>query len=47
MVITLISSILAFVAGFLFFLYATTVCTDENWKKLKNAIEKARKKNDV
>ena len=40
--ITLISSILAFAAGFLFLILCLTKCSDEKWRKFRDAVEKAR-----
>ena len=40
--ITFISSILAFAAGFLFCLVCLVKGSDEKWEKFKNAVEKAR-----
>jgi hypothetical protein len=42
--ITLISSILAFAAGFVFAIFCLAYCSEENWQNFKNAVEKARRK---
>ena len=42
--ITLISSILAFVAGFVVFIFCLVYCSDEGWQNFKNAVDKARRK---
>ena len=40
--ITLISSIFAFGAGFLFSITCLINCSDEKWRKFRDAVEKAR-----
>lgn len=40
--ITLISSILAFAAGFLFSILCLIKCSDEKWRKFRDAVENAR-----
>lgn len=42
MAICILSSVLAFCAGFLFCLLSMTKCSQEKWEKIKTAIEKAR-----
>ena len=46
--ITLISSILAFAAGFVFSIFCLAYCSEEKWQNFKNAVDRARRKeNDV
>lgn len=42
--ITFISSVLAFVAGFLYSILCLIKCSDEKWRKFRDAVEKAREK---
>lgn len=44
MMITLISSILAFATGFVFAIFCLVKCSEENWQTFKNAVERARRK---
>lgn len=41
--ITLISSILAFAIGFVFAIFCLVKCSEEKWQKFKKAVETARK----
>ena len=40
--ITLLSSVLAFAAGFIVLIYYLIHCSEKKWKKFKNAVNKAR-----
>ena len=40
--ITLISSILAFAAGFVSLIYCLIHCSEKKWQKFKNSVDKAR-----
>lgn len=42
MAICIISSLLAFAAGFAFSLFCALKCSDEKWEKFKNEVEKQR-----
>lgn len=42
--ITLISSVLAFVTGFIVSIFCLVYCSDEGWQNFKNAVDKARRK---
>ena len=44
MMITLISTILAFATGFVFSILCLVYCGEEKWHNFKNAVEKARRK---
>lgn len=43
MMITLISSLLAFVVGFVFAIFCLVKCSEEKWQKFKKAVETVRK----
>lgn len=43
MMITLISSILAFATGFVFAIFCLLKCSEEKWQKFKNSVEIARR----
>ena len=45
MMITLISSVLAFAAGFVVLIYYLIHCSEKKWKNFKNDVNKARIKN--
>ena len=42
MAICIISSLLAFAAGFAFTLFCALRCSDETWEKFKKAVDKER-----
>ena len=44
MMIALISSILAFAAGFAFAILCLVYCSEEKWQNFKNSVERARRK---
>lgn len=43
MAICLLSSLLAFAAGFAFLLLCALKCSDEKWEKFKKTVEESRK----
>lgn len=44
MAICIISSILAFIAGFAFTLFCSLRCSDETWERFKKTVDKERAK---
>ena len=44
MMVTLISSILAFATGFVFSILCLVYCSEEKWQNFKSAVDKARRK---
>lgn len=44
MAICIISSVLAFAAGFAFALFSTLRCSDETWERFKETVDKERAK---